>query len=206
MGLDMYLNRYPKIKGVSNRQLRYLGEYECMILYYRDNPSEKKSSFGKWIGDPKGSKMLPSPKIREKLIETLPMYDFNGKEVDKNSTQDTYFLEYACNIAYWRKANAIHMWFVHNVQKDVDDCGYYKVTKAVLEKLVADCKKALEKFDQHKFSELKRIMPTQSGFFFGSVEYDEYYRRQLEITIEKITAILEETDFEKYSIEYHSSW
>jgi len=36
------------------------------------------------------------------------------------------------DIAYWRKANAIHSWFVKNVQGGVDDCGTYDVTKGQL--------------------------------------------------------------------------
>ena len=28
-------------------------------------------------------------------------------------------------VLMWRKANAIHNWFVQNVQKGVDDCGVY---------------------------------------------------------------------------------
>ena len=30
-------------------------------------------------------------------------------------------------VAYWRKANAIHKWFVDHVQDGVDDCGEYYV-------------------------------------------------------------------------------
>ena len=32
-------------------------------------------------------------------------------------------------VAYWRKANAIHKWFVDNVQKGKDDCKEYRVTR-----------------------------------------------------------------------------
>ena len=32
-------------------------------------------------------------------------------------------------LAYWRKANAIHKWFVDNVQKGKDNCKEYRVTR-----------------------------------------------------------------------------
>ncbi|MBW6469642.1 MAG: hypothetical protein K0A90_00290, partial [Methanosarcinaceae archaeon] len=32
------------------------------------------------------------------------------------------------NVMCWRKSNAIHKWFVNNVQSGVDDCKDYNVT------------------------------------------------------------------------------
>ena len=29
----------------------------------------------------------------------------------------------SCNVAYWRKFNALHNWFVNNIQDGKDDCG-----------------------------------------------------------------------------------
>ena len=37
---------------------------------------------------------------------------------------------------YWRKANAIHQWFVHNAQNDNDDCKKYPVKRKKLESLL----------------------------------------------------------------------
>lgn len=39
-------------------------------------------------------------------------------------------------IGYWRKANAIHRWFVENVQNGEDDCRDYFVTKEQLTELL----------------------------------------------------------------------
>ena len=35
------------------------------------------------------------------------------------------------NVGYWRKANAIHNWFVENVQKYDDDCGTLRDGRSV---------------------------------------------------------------------------
>lgn len=48
-------------------------------------------------------------------------------------------VEVRVHVAYWRKANAIHRWFVENCQGGVDDCGTYPVTKADLRRLHETC-------------------------------------------------------------------
>jgi hypothetical protein len=46
-------------------------------------------------------------------------------------------------VAYWRKANAIHRWCVENVQHDNDDCRTYPVTRDQLSQLRDDCRTVL---------------------------------------------------------------
>src|SRR5690606_29699482 len=65
-------------------------------------------------------------------------------------------------VAYWRKCNAIHNWFVENVQDGEDDCGDYYVSKEQLKKLVDLCKNLLTNKDIGK---AKELLPTQGGFF-----------------------------------------
>jgi len=101
---------------------------------------------------------------------------------------------------YWRKANAIHSWFVDNVQDGNDDCKSYYVSKEKLQELFNLCKRVLA--DRSLASEL---LPTQSGFFFGGTEYDEYYFEELKNTKKALNKILSRKDkhFEYY---YSSSW
>ena len=47
-------------------------------------------------------------------------------------------------VAYWRKANQIHNWFVNNIQGGIDNCTYYEVTKEQLEDLLSVCKRVLD--------------------------------------------------------------
>ena len=49
-----------------------------------------------------------------------------GARVPINFNQISEIIE---SVAYWRKANAIHKWFVDNVQKGKDDCKEYRVTR-----------------------------------------------------------------------------
>ena len=135
-------------------------------------------------------------------------------------------------VGYWRKANAIHKWFVDNIQNGVDDCGCYEVTKEQLEELLEICNtikaetrvekgyvKNGETFANGMWCPIveegetivnpdvaESLLPTQSGFFFGSTDYDQWYMQDIENTIEILTKALRETDFNKCMVVYSSSW
>lgn len=104
-------------------------------------------------------------------------------------------------VGYWRKANAIHRWFVENVQNGEDDCGTYSVSKNQLEELLATCR-----LIESGAEMAENILPTQGGFFFGSTEYDEYYYEDIKSTIDILEKVIAETDFANQTITYHSSW
>jgi hypothetical protein len=113
------------------------------------------------------------------------------KEIKVNLKKVTYITEDA---GYWRKANAIHAWFVKNVQDGVDDCREYEVSYNQLLELKALCIKVLETNDTS-------LLPPQDGFFFGSTEIDECYFDDLKLTVEIINTLDPEANYE-----YHSSW
>jgi hypothetical protein len=107
--------------------------------------------------------------------------------------------EVTVRVGYWRKANAIHKWFVDNVQEGTDDCGNYSVSRERLQELRDTCERVL------RWEGLaNEQLPTTSGFFFGGTDYDEYYRRDLEQTIKIIDGCLALPD--SWDFEYHSSW
>jgi hypothetical protein len=89
---------------------------------------------------------------------------------------------------------------VDNVQKGVDDCGEYYVSEEQLQELKETCEKVLKK---HTLAE--KLLPTGAGFFFGGTEYDEYYFKDIEETLEALNKILVEggKTGEYY---YESSW
>lgn len=107
-------------------------------------------------------------------------------------------------VGYWRKANAIHKWFVDNVQDGEDDCGCYEVTKEQLEELLDVCIQVRDSSQMEKTAQ--ELLPTQSGFFFGSTVYDEWYVDDLIDTINILTKALKETDFDNQMVVYTSSW
>lgn len=99
---------------------------------------------------------------------------------------------------YWRKANAIHNWFVHSVQGGNDDCGIYDVDKEKLGELK-------ELIDQAIATKDTELLPTASGFFFGNTDYDEYYWEVLKNTSERLKELLGE-DYKGWNFQYQSSW
>lgn len=135
--------------------------------------------------------------------------------------------------AYWRKANAIHEWFVQNCQEGQDDCKEYWVSRAQLQELydacvlVRDNSKLVEgkiqngyKFENGKqvpimengklvedSSIAEELLPTAEGFFFGSTNYDQYYIDDINDTIKMLGKELA-IDYGKDEPEYYyrASW
>lgn len=101
-------------------------------------------------------------------------------------------------VGYWRKANQIHRWFVENVQDGVDNCGEYFVPISSLEKLLELCERV--KADN---SLAESLLPSASGFFFGGEDYDEWYYKDIDLTIEVLKEALADKDSSYY---YSSSW
>lgn len=99
---------------------------------------------------------------------------------------------------YWRKANAIHAWFVKNCQEGEDDCGNYYVGREQLQELVDLIKEVLASKD-HK------LLPPQAGFFFGNTDINDWYWQDLRYTQEGLERVLVEFP-DQWEFEYHSSW
>jgi hypothetical protein len=119
-----------------------------------------------------------------------------GKPVNIDPKKVKYVTE---EVGYWRKANHIHYWFVENVQNGNDDCGNYWVSREKLEELLNVCNKVLT--DKSRAEEL---LPTQSGFFFGGTDYDEYYFDDVIDTKRICEECLSDETADDF--EYHSSW
>jgi hypothetical protein len=103
-------------------------------------------------------------------------------------------------VGYWRKENAIHKWFVDNVQDGEDNCAEYFVGREQLEELKELCEKVLA---DHSLAE--ELLPTQEGFFFGSTEFDEWYFTGLRDTVEIVKLCLS-PEYENWEFTYQSSW
>jgi hypothetical protein len=103
-------------------------------------------------------------------------------------------------VMYWRKTNAIHGWFVKNIQRQHDNCREYELEGEALRRLVATCEQVLANPDL-----AEELLPVQDGFFFGSTKYDKWYFKSLEDTVEGVNRALELANPESY-FTYQSSW
>jgi len=156
---------------------------------------------------------------------------YNGEEIIVNGLEipkGTRLTQVGIEIGYWRKANAIHAWFVDNVQEGIDECQTSWVDQGEIENLLTLCKTVINSM---KFEEIEKpignhdsdiapitkkektildyglareLLPTRSGFFFGDTLYDYYYYEQLEYTVKVCETALNLSD--GWAIQYHSSW
>ena len=104
------------------------------------------------------------------------------------------------DVAYWRKFNALHKWFVENVQDGEDNCKDYWVDREKLQELLSLLKLVIA--DKERADEL---LPTTEGFFFGGTEYDQYYFDNVNETIQVLEKELALNDT-KCDYYYSSSW
>jgi hypothetical protein len=152
----------------------------------------------------------------------------------RNHTGDDDQASRIDEVAYWRKANHIHKWFVDHVQKGNDDCREYYVSRKHLKALLDTVNTVLhgsqlvpskitngytvtfkgnQIVEEPILEDGRRIadpsiamalLPTQAGFFFGSTDYDQYYYADLEYTRGTLTKALAEADDGRFY--YQSSW
>ena len=131
----------------------------------------------------------------------MNVYATNGENLTQDDPYGEDDLWQDLNSWYWRKANQVHKWMVENVQHGEDNCGVYEVDinqlrelKDIVEEIIADPSKAPD------------LLPTESGFFFGSQEYDEWYREDMELTLQNLNEMLEEYKSGPTRFFYTSSW
>lgn len=105
---------------------------------------------------------------------------------------------------YWRKANFVHDYFTAGFYErgfDSDNCTEFPVDKKDLKLLAELCDEVLE-----KPSEAPVLLPTVSGFFFGSTEYDEWYFEDVKFTRDEITKLLKDRPLQKGESMYYWAW
>lgn len=224
MGLDMYLERMPRFRGCTAKQINAVNSYFDWKEAKAEGSKYANCTLKEWCGT--SYKDVPKDAInfyKPFYITRYYHWDTNHEYGHKSIIEE---------IGYWRKANAIHKWFVDNIQDGEDDCGYYEVASEQLEELLDICKLIKQKCvlkkgkiaNGYRFENGKEVpimedgeyienpevaaeyLPTQSGFFFGGTNYDQWYMSDIEDTIDILTKVLEETDFDKQMVVYTSSW
>lgn len=110
--------------------------------------------------------------------------------VDKNHSgmgEDSYI-----ELAYWRKFNSLHRWFLENSQRWVDDCFQYPVSKQQLESLLV----VLQADIKRKSTKRKFLDHGLSEDFLG----------YMSSAINDIQHILDTFNFDTGSIHYYASY
>lgn len=135
-------------------------------------------------------------KVESTQIDITEHLD-NGNIETKHFTvkNQEFGIELELPVAYWRKANAIHKWFV-DLNDGTDDCRPIRVNGEQLKMLVDTCKKVLADKDK-----AKELLPTCEGCFFGPTDYDDWYFEGIKRTIDMLDDIDSNADYI-----YEASW
>ena len=108
-------------------------------------------------------------------------------------------------VGYWRKANAIHSYIVENHADGVDECQDIGLSRDNLAHLRNFCWLAVDAYEQDGSTVFaEENLPTRSGFFFGSTEFDEWYFQDLKNTIAIIDRCLADEANDWFI--YRASW
>ena len=121
---------------------------------------------------------------------------------DADKFNDYAGLEVNLTVGYWRKANAIHGWFIKNCANGIDDCQQVPVSLSELTNLLTLVSDLLKTKDEAKAMEL---LPPTVGFFFGTYDLDEWYWNDLAHTKEILDHVLPMYD-NSTSFYYRASW
>lgn len=139
---------------------------------------------------------LSARQFTAKKVVNSELYDTLVKDIP--FAGDTATVE--TQVAYWRKSNQIHAWFVENIQNGNDDCREYYVPREKLQMLLDICELVLlDRENAHK------LLPTREGFFFGSSDYDDWYFEDIQDTVTQLKDVLKNVP-EDWELKYQSSW
>lgn len=161
-----------------------------------------------------------------------PLFDRLAALMGVRPDEGSPSFEVSANVGYWRKANAIHAWFVKNVQGGKDDCQTSEVGREQLRSLRQDCMSVLDtvetvpatlsagqttfhsdgRVENHTREGVRvaqaeiaaKVLPVQAGFFFGSTKYDDGYLQDLKDTVAIIDRALALP--EGWDFAYRASW
>ena len=178
MGLDMYF---------------YLKEKNRVEGWTQGSDDEYRA-FGRWneeVG-------VPDETNYPEDIKNLAEYIYNAN-FKSSYISDDGMRQY--QIGYFRKFNALHAYIVNNLADGRDECQEIYITKDNLSALLG---KLYTVSENNELAESE--LPTASGFFFGSTEYDEWYFSDVKDALEMCELFLTNIDFDKYDLVYHASW
>lgn len=224
MGLDMYMYRASKIgaklkeKYNYNDTLKILMKYDCLNEipdFLKGIASETIATYAyydiKKLSKEYNRKMTLTERGYNPDYITVSGDDgfeitIREPELSEKYTyqkeEHIYVFEKE-EVAYWRKANMIRNWLVEHIDNFSynDNCEKYECTEELLTDLLRTCEKVKMNHDL-----AQKLLPTQGGFFFGSIKYDEEYYVDIDETISKISSILNTTDFDNEVVFYTEWW
>ena len=188
MGLDIYIKKVKRTRKnadaiansdwgkvmeshIEQEKKAFSKVYKSAIKHLKNVDSDAYADeYKKWIR--KLSKFVNYPQFDLKDLGVSYSYEtgeysFTPVPTEKFEECFDEILKhyYGHYVGYFRKVNCVYRYFE---DKLTDETAW--VTKDECEDIVKRCSAVLENPDL-----ASELMPTRSGFFFGSTEYDKYY-------------------------------
>jgi len=92
-------------------------------------------------------------------------------------------------LAYFRKVNFLIPFFEGFFNTEIENLEDLELTKESVEELRDRCERVL-----NDRTLAKDLLPTQGGFFFGSINYDKYYYDDVVDVLNNCVTLLQEFD------------
>ena len=219
MGLDIYIKKVKRTRknadAVENSDWEKIMEshkeqekkafsrvYKSAMKHLKNVDSDAYADeYKKWIR--KLSKLMNYPHFWLKDLGVSYSYDtgkysFTPVPLEKFEECFDKILKdyYGYYVGYFRKVNCVYRYFEDEL---IDGTAW--VTKSDCEDIVIRCSAVLENPNL-----ASRLMPTQSGIFFGSTEYDKYYFSALKDVRKQFKSFIKYFKTDDDLMFIHMSW
>ena len=219
MGLDIYINKVKRTSKnadaiansdwgkvmeshIEQEKKAFSKVYKSAIKHLKNVDSDAYADeYKKWIR--KLSKFVNYPQFDLKDLGVSYSYEtweysFTPVPTEKFEECFDEILKhyYGHYVGYFRKVNCVYRYFE---DKLTDETAW--VTKDECEDIVKRCSAVLENPDL-----ASELMPTRSGFFFGSTEYDKYYFSDLKDVRKQFKSFIKYFKTDDDLVFIHMSW
>lgn len=148
---------------------------------------------------------------------------------EMNKKQNFLSVESKYQVGYWRKFNALHNYIVCHFAYGEDNCQEIYLSGEMLEQILNVCKVVLEDLktcpktqkeincgwsngkpifetiEVFESEKALKLLPPSTGCFFGSQNIDQWYKQDLEYTVELLEECLK-VDESRIEFYYQASW
>ena len=182
------------------KKARYEAKYENGMYYC--------STLEEWCG-------VPESKLAHKYVVNYYHEHFKERPMYHEMIGETEGYSIFTSLARLVKMNQLFDWLIKNVMNNEINKEHYEITKSHLEDLLKACAKVKENIQivnendylvDKKCAEKYFPLMKETGYFFGTNEYDHIYARQVIEIVDIVKSILDETNFETEAIYVNTIW
>lgn len=208
MGLDIYGHLVKKVRSSKEEPLKTISEYNAIVdEQARERFHEFAVASLKRLEEVKDDAKAYREVYNDVFshMADFTQYSFKYEKMQeepndilivKGFFENFEKTHYAESDVYFRKVNFVYRFFS---DKLVDECCF--ADKSDIEELISRCDKVLA---DHSLA--SKLLPTTSGCFFGSIEYDDWYFKGVENCKRQMENLLSKYDEETDVVFFIMSW